>query len=174
MTPGEKPEFVRVIVGLAALKPGKPLTDAGIDLFWNSMQHWDMQEFRLAAQHLARAVEFMPNPFHFEQLRKAALPTARELWTRVTLLVQMAEHVRAAELAANPLPDAAVRAVVAMGGWRQLEMGETSTRHFREKRFAELLQEQGEADESRMALPSSSHRLTGPRPAALLLAKVDR
>jgi hypothetical protein len=83
MQPADKRKFLEIVNGMAAIKPGKPLTPAALDLFWNSMRRWSLDEFEQAANHLMTSVEFMPNPFHFEQLRKAGQKTAGEAWVGV-------------------------------------------------------------------------------------------
>lgn len=165
MTPADKPEFVKIIVGLAALKPGKPLTDEGVVLFWSAMQDWSIEEFRAAANHLAKSVEFMPNPYHFEQLRKASEPTPGEAWAQVRgKLKHIGPHDR---VSISPRID---RVVAAMGGYHALAMSNSDAMPFREKRFAELWEEMGEADEIRAALPSVA-RITGPASISNLLSR---
>src|SRR5690349_13020064 len=71
MQPADRKKFIEVLTGLAAMKPGGKLTPESIELFWNAMQDWALEDFVAAANHLARSHEFMPNPYHFEQLRRA-------------------------------------------------------------------------------------------------------
>ena len=78
MLPADKVELVKILAGLSTIKPGVKLTPEAYDVWWLAMQHWSIDEFRSAAAHLARSVEFMPSPFHFEQLRKANNPTSGE------------------------------------------------------------------------------------------------
>lgn len=84
MEQADQVEFVKVLNGLAAMKPGAKLTRESIALYWESMRSkWTLADFKAAAAHLAEQFEFMPNPFHFEQLRKAGEPTADEAWNLV-------------------------------------------------------------------------------------------
>lgn len=83
MRPSDRSEFVRILTGMAAIKPGGKLTPEAIDLYWNAMQSWAIEEFRAAASHLVQTCEFMPNPYHFTKLRKAGELTAGEAWDLV-------------------------------------------------------------------------------------------
>lgn len=160
MKPADKAEFVKIIVGLAAIKPGKPLTDEGVALFWSAMQDWDIAAFRDAANHLAKTCEFMPNPYDFEQLRKAGEPTAGEAWAEVRAALRRMDYSNPPSI--SPRIDRVIRA---MGGYRDLALANTDSLPFREKRFAELWEEMGGAEEVRKALPAmtTAHKLTGPQ-----------
>lgn len=175
MTDADKPGFVSALAELSLLRPaGLKLTEAHYAAWWNVMRaDWTLPEFRAACATLAQSVDdFTIGPQHFAQLRKkAADTTPAEAWERVCQLVRMGS-----EAERNALPERIQRVVRAMGGWRHLEMGETATRHFREKRFCELWEELGEADEARQALPSVAARagLTGPQSMGAVMARVTR
>lgn len=146
MQPADRPEFVEILEGLAAIKPGAKLTPAGLRLWWNSMSAWPIAEFREAASHLARSVEFMPSPFQFEQLRKAGRMTAGEAWALVL------EHARSgADEPEDPLTRRSLRA---MGGLRTVSMSQTDRTHFLEKRFCEHYEALQDVTEVREALPA--------------------
>lgn len=172
MQPADRIEFVKILNGLALTKPGTTkLAPEALNLWWNSMQDWSIDEFRSAANHLARAVEFMPNPYHFEQLRKAGHETAGEAWQQVReMLPRLNWHER---VSISPRVDRVVRA---MGGYQALALTNTDNMPFREKRFRELWEELGDAEEARIALPSSAGRncLTGPQSARNLLPGLRR
>lgn len=166
MQPPERAEFLRILNGLAALKPGKPLTPEGLEVFWQALAGWSIGEFRAAAAHLARAVEFMPNPYHFEQLRLATRPTAGEAWTRAV------EHAATSAyrhgLLGNHVVDACVRAI---GGYAAIAMCEADKLHFLERRFCEHFEAKQDAEDVRDALPQLAVRpaLKGPQSAQALL-----
>src|ERR1700759_829480 len=89
MIDADKAEFIGVLVGLAAIKPGKDLTREAYEIWWLAMRdNWTLEHFKSAASHLASSCEFMPSPYHFEQLRKAARQTAGEAFA------QALQHVR--------------------------------------------------------------------------------
>ena len=69
----DRKAFCEIVLGFAELK-GKQLSAAAIELYWRSMQHWPLEDFRAAAQQLLRTCEFMPTPKDFEDLRRASKP----------------------------------------------------------------------------------------------------
>lgn len=160
MLPADRAEFLRIVNGLAAIKPGKPLTTEGLDVFWQAMAGWTIAEFRAAAAHLARAVEFMPNPYHFEQLRLASRPTAGESWARAV------EHAASSAYRDGPLGNHIVDTCVrAIGGYSAIAMCDTDKLHFLERRFCEHFEAKQDAEDVREALPALNVRpaLGGPQ-----------
>lgn len=149
MTADDKPEFLRILTGLAAVKPGKPLTPEGLAMYWLALADWSLDDFRRAAAHLACAVEFMPNPYHFAQLRKASGITAGEAWERVL------QAVRAMNAYTPVSIDARTdRAVRAMGGYWRLAMTNSDQMSFRAREFAEHYEQADQAEAARAALPA--------------------
>jgi hypothetical protein len=142
----EKPAFVAALNELAALKPGVKITREGYAAWWNAMRDWSLEDFRIACAWLAKTSEFMPNPFHFEQLRKATRPTAGEAWALVR------EAARAGEQC--PEHPATAYAVRALGGMRAIGMTNTDQMPFLERRFNEHYETISEAQEVREAIPS--------------------
>lgn len=168
MTPEERPAFVATLVGLAAIKPGVKFTAEAFEIYWAALQDWDLAEFKAAAAQLSKSVEFIPNPYHFEQLRKAAGETPAEAWTRVLAAIRTAYPDQ--RISVDPRIDRIVRA---MGGYRALALAEAQTTHWRAKQFAELWDQFGEADEARLALPSlAPPNVIGPTPVRALLEKL--
>ena len=144
MTPKDKPQFVATLEGLAAIKPGAKFTTQALEIWWQAMRDWPLEEFRAAASHLAKSVEFMPNPFHFEQLRKASLPSAAEEWANVLEIAR--GH------AGRPMSAAAERALAALGGIHVVAMSETTKTHFLERRFCEHYSDAQTTSEARMII----------------------
>jgi hypothetical protein len=147
MTSNDKLEFLRVLMGLASIKPGKPLTPEGLEVYWLAMSEWPMDDFRAAASHLAKSVEFMPNPYHFEQLRKGGEDTAGEAWAQVLAVVRRMNRNELVSI--SPQIDRVVRA---MGGYGSLSLMTAEEQPWRAKRFTELFGEIGEAEEVREVL----------------------
>lgn len=170
MLPTDKLEFARILNGLAAVKPGAKLTDEALAVWWLAMREWSLDEFKAAAAQLSRSVEFFPNPYHFEQLRKkASSETVGEAWARVRAkLMHVGAHDR---VSIEPRID---RVVSLMGGYFRLSQTNTDKLVFAENRFRELWEESAEADEARLALPSAAHRIAGPQSAAGVLARLER
>jgi hypothetical protein len=166
MRDADKPNFLRILNGLAAVKPGAKLTPESLDLWWITMVDWSLDEFRAAASHLARTVEFFPNPFHFDQLRRtAAEQTAGDAWAQVLAKVRTMSPRESATVA--PRIDAVVRQ---MGGYGHLACMTQEDIPHRARRFAELWVECGEVEEAQRVLPTAA-RLTGPRKAAVQIAR---
>ena len=149
MQDSDRAAFLRVVNGLAAVKPGAKITPEALDLWWASMRDWPLDEFQKAAMHLSKTCEFMPNPYHFAQLRKQAGEQAcGDAWAAV---VQVNRYSRIGR--EHLLTPRIERIVAAMGGWSALAMTRTEELPFREKRFKELWEEFGETEEARAALP---------------------
>ena len=72
MQPSDRKAFLEVVVGFAELK-GKQLSAPALELYWNAMQGWTIEDFRKAAAHLLQTCEFMPTPKDFNDLKKAAM-----------------------------------------------------------------------------------------------------
>jgi hypothetical protein len=165
MIPSDEPEFVRIVTALSSQKPGKPLTEDGIVLFWLSMQDWTIEEFKAAAAHLNKAVEFMPNAFHFEQLRKAGQSTSGEAFERARQIVR---RLNPREYIGHQSGDARLDAAIrACGGYEALAMCTTENIGFFERRFAEHFDTISDAESVRGALPdmTGGKRLSGPQAA---------
>lgn len=153
MRPHDRTAFLEVIVGFAELK-GRQLSAPAIELYWNAMQGWSIDEFRAAANVLIRTCEFMPTPKDFEELRKAPLPTKGEAWAAVL------RHLRGGYRAGGLAPEID-RAVHALGGYRHLAMMPTDQLTWQEKRFAEHYGDAREADAKRepAAIPPALRNL---------------
>jgi hypothetical protein len=160
----DKPKFLAVLNGLAAIKPGAKLTTEALTLYWNALSAWTIEDFTAAANQLARTSEFMPNPYHFEQLRKAGRMTAGEAWA----------VVREAARGHAELPDDAsiLAAVRALGGLRAIGMTNSDQMQFLERRFAEHYESINDAEDVREALPNlTTPRLRGPVSIRDVMAK---
>jgi hypothetical protein len=72
--------FLEVVLGFAELK-GKTLSGPALELYWNAMQDWTLDEFKQAANALLKSSEFMPTPKDFYDLRRKMRPTAAEAWS---------------------------------------------------------------------------------------------
>lgn len=161
--PTDKAEFLRVLNGLAMIKPGNAkLTEEVLDLWWAAMRDWTIADFKAAATHLAKSVEFMPSPFHFEQLRKAGRPVAGEAWAAVLEYVrqgtvlwdggyrEFSEKYTNTSLASDPV---ALRAVAALGGFQQVAMCQNDQLPFMERRFCEHYETMQDSEEVRVSVP---------------------
>ena len=153
MQPHDRKAFLEVVVGFAELK-GRQLSAPALELYWNAMQGWTIDEFRAAANVLIRTCEYMPTPKDFESLRTAARPTKGEAWAAVL------QHLRGAYRVGGLSPEID-RAVHALGGYRHLAMMPTDQLTWQEKRFAEHYGDAQAADSMREtpALPATLRKL---------------
>lgn len=141
MLPADRPEFMRVLNGLAAIK-SKDITPEALSLWWSAMSRWSIEEFKSAASHLVGACQFMPTPYDFEQLRKAGQPTAGEAWQRV---------LGGSELDPGSREERAARIVGGQYHIRHANIEKDLP--FIARRFREVYEELTEADGVREALP---------------------
>lgn len=173
MKPDDRMAFLEVVIGLAELK-GKALSAPGLELYWRSMQHWELADFRAAAEQLVRACAFMPTPKDFEDLRRAARPSAGEAWAEVLDYVRngpgpsgLVAYDHVDKPPTDPVLLAAVRAI---GGFPAIAMSKTDQTPFLERRFAEHYEAIGDREEARQAVPSlmreAPRAISGPRVAA--------
>lgn len=172
----DKIEFVRVLEGLASIKPGAKLTPEGLDMWWAAMADWSLPEFKHAASHLARSVEFFPNPYHFEQVRKAGRPTAAEAFIRAREVaggLELGKHGDYTDVGVTSGDPAIDRAVRAIGGYVALAMRPMDTMHFFEKRFAEHYRDIGDAIDSRRAIGRDDKPMLKDRAVTGMLQKLS-
>jgi hypothetical protein len=152
MIPRDYDEFCQVVIGFAEIK-GKSLSSSAIELYWRALQHWVLQDFKLAAEQLLRTCEFMPTPKDFEDLRKAGRMLAGEAWEKARKACGSA--IQCGQVTHNgtcgdPLIDASVRA---LGGYGVIAMCDHDKLTFLERRFAEHYGAIQEATDIRKALP---------------------
>jgi hypothetical protein len=156
MTPSDKVEFAKILNRLAAMKPGtNNLTEPAMEGWWEAMTagNWSLDEFRQAANHLALSVEFMPNPWNFEQLRKAGRPTAGEAFQKARKASGSCVHLgRYTEN--GTCGDAFIdRVVREIGGYKVIAQASIESLHFIEKSFSEHYEALQDAEAVRQALP---------------------
>lgn len=156
----DKQQFVAILNGLAAIKPGAKLTTEAYEIWWLSMQDWTISDFRTAAARLAKTVQFMPNPFDFEQLRKAGRPTPTEAWLTALSSVRSAWTPQgfAGGTSKDPMID---RAVAAIGGYSAIAECDENKLHFLERRFAVAYAEMEDADDVRRAVSEIAYMSGG-------------
>lgn len=147
--------FCEIVVGFAEIK-GKSLSAPAIKIYWQSMQHWSLAEFRAAAQHLLRTCAFMPTPKDFEDLRKAGKPTASEAWDLVLQHCKGAYREGAGLDGGGPIDTA----VSGLGGYRALAFHDSEKLHFMQRQFAERFEEADDVMSTRQRLPAITDQRT--------------
>ena len=151
MDNNDRPEFVQVLNGLAAIRR-VDLTKEAYELWWQSMKDWSIDGFKDAAGYLLKNCQFMPAPYDFEQLRKKGKPSAHEAWA-------MALHHADGAWRQGVLGDALIDQVVAMlGGYSVIALTHQAKLGFLERRFLDAYNELQDTSVVREALPDLTER----------------
>lgn len=159
MRPDDRKAFLEIVIGFAELK-GKQLSAPALELFWNAMQHWSIEDFRAAANHLVGTCQFMPTPKDFEALRRAQRPSADEAWLKARKSLQWTVNGYVEAPGIDPLVAKTLRSI---GGANALAMCDEDKLHFLERRFTQVYESLQDSGDTRAALP----QLAGPRPGGL-------
>jgi hypothetical protein len=173
MIPADKADFAKIVLGFAELR-GKTLSLAAVELYWNAMQHWTLENFKAAANHLVGVSQFMPTPYDFEQLRKAGRPTAGEAFAKAVKASGSAIECGYVTQNGTCGDDLIDRAVRALGGYGQIAMCDEDKLHFLERRFTEHYESLQDSEDVRSAVPEIAGppqlgQLTGPLPLKNLI-----
>ena len=147
MHSNERPEFARVLTGLAELKR-IDLTKDAIELWWSSMRDWPIDDFKNAAGYLLKNCQFMPAPYDFEQLRKKGESSARESWAKA---LQHAEGAWRQGVLGDALID---QVVASLGGYRLIALTNSDKLGFIERRFLDAYNDLLDTGGVREALPN--------------------
>ncbi len=151
MDSGDRPEFVRVLNGLATIKR-VDLTKDVYEIWWQSLRDWPINDFKDAAGYLLLNCQFMPTPYDFQQLHKKGEMSAHEAWA-------MALHHAEGAWRKGVLGDALTDRVVAMlGGYSVIALTKTDKLGFLERRFLDAYNELLDTSVVREALPDLTER----------------
>lgn len=154
MNQQDRGKFLEIVIGFAELK-GKQLSAPALELYWNAMQAWTIVDFQAAANHLLlNGNDFMPQPHHFEALRKAGRPTAGEAWSRAVGHCSSSAYRSGGT--GNPLIDQCARI---LGGYQAIAMCDVSTLHFLERRFCEHYETIQDSTDTRESVPEIAQSL---------------
>lgn len=131
MHTNDRARFYEIIAGLAELQ-GRELSPAALKLWWSAMRNWDLDEFTRAANYLAKAIQFMPKPSDFEQLRRSSVTNGHEAWSAVL------EHA-AGRWRQSAIDDEIIAETVhRMGGFAMIGMCQTSQLDWKKRDFLEV------------------------------------
>ena len=147
----DRPEFVEILNGLAAIKR-VDLTKEVYEIWWRAMKDWSIDVFRDAAGYLLKNCQFMPTPYDFAQLRKESETSASEAWS---LALQHAEGNWRHGLLDNAKID---RVVASLGGYRVIALTNMEILGFLERRFRDTYNDLCYIDSVRHALPDLADR----------------
>lgn len=146
MNSSDREEFVRVLNGLAAIKR-VDLTKEAIELWWQSLKDWPVDDFRDAAGYLLKNCQFMPAPYDFEQLRKGSEISSCEAWSLAI------EHTKG-PWRQRVLGEARIdRAVESLGGYSSIALSNIDKLGFLERRFRDVYDDFLSKDTIRQSLP---------------------
>ena len=140
-------------MGFAEIK-GKALSAPGLELYWNAMQAWSLEDFQAAANQLIRTCEWMPTPKHFEDLRKAGRDTPGEAWLTALQYIRWGLHGYTLDPDCPPLVAKAVRVI---GGPNVIGMCDEDKLTFLERRFTEHFETMQESEDTREAVPQIAY-----------------
>ncbi len=151
MDSGDRPEFVRVLNGLAAIKR-VDLTKDVYEIWWQSLRDWPINDFKDAAGYLLLNCQFMPTPYDFEQLRKKGEVSAHEAWS---MALHHAEGAWRHGVLGDALTD---RVIAALGGYSVMALTHKDKLGFLERRFLDAYNELLDTSVVREALPDLTDR----------------
>ncbi len=167
MDSGDRPEFVRVLNGLAAIKR-VDLTKDVYELWWQSMNGWPIEDFRNAAGYLLKNCQFMPAPYDFEQLRKKGEVSAHEAWA-------MALHHADGAWRQGVLGDALTDQVrAALGGYSVIALTHKDMLGLLERRFLDAYKDILDTSVVRKALPDLTERTRIQNGSPVQIGKIAR
>lgn len=147
METSSKPEFVRILTGMAAVKR-IDLTTEAFEIWWLALADWDIEDFRSAAAHLIKTCEFMPGPHDFEKLKRLSRLSAQEAWSQALSFAD-------GQWRTEQHPDDRINRVVEMlGGWRTLALTNVEKLGFVQRRFVDAYADLNDGEDTRAALPS--------------------
>ena len=149
MNANDKAEFAKVVLAFAELK-GRQISLPVVDLYWDTMQSWSIQDFKAAARHLLRTCKFMPEPKDFEDLRKAGKETAGEVFASIR---QWFQYTPNGYTVKPETPHAIAASIRAMGGPNAYAMCDSDKLHFLERRFCDHYEQISGVEEIRDRLP---------------------
>jgi hypothetical protein len=149
MIASERKEFLEIVIGFAELK-GKTLSAPALELFWNSMRAWSLDDFRTAANQLIRTFDYMPTPKQFEDLRKAWRETPAEAWNSAREFLRWGLHGYTLDA---KCPAKIATCLNALGGANTVAMCDEDKLPFLERRFCEHYETLEDAEDTRSAVP---------------------
>ncbi|MCC6475012.1 MAG: hypothetical protein IT514_14865 [Burkholderiales bacterium] len=146
MQQADRIRFRAVMAGMAEMYQ-RELSPTLLDAYWLALRDWPLADFEAGAAQLMATSKFMPRPADWNELRKAALPTAGEAWERA---IAACLGWRNGTATVDPLTDRVVRMV---GGYQHLALEPLDTQHFTRNKFLELYDELAETEGTREAVP---------------------
>ena len=136
MNTADKPEFLRIMNGLAAVF-GSTLTPEALEVWWGAFTPWSLADFKQAAGAAVTKCTFMPRPADLFNVRRAARPTPGEAW----------------EIAGNGVDALADKALGIATQGRYFGHIQFDEHPWIQKRFLEVYEQLADVEDSRNAAP---------------------
>lgn len=149
----DKPQFLKVLNGMAAMKKATLIPEV-LDLWWGCMQDWNIEDFKATAIQILKTATFMPTPKDFEDLRKAGRETAGEVFAGISRWIVYSPHGHTLR---EDTPRAIAAAIRAMGGASAYMMSDASKLPFLERRFCQHYDQITGAEDIREAVPQIAY-----------------
>lgn len=133
---GEFKEFVQLLAAEVEVRNGKPLSSVAIELWWDRMGRYDLQQVRRAFELHGRDEQgrFMPQPADLiRHIEGTATDRALLAWNRVLTAIGSVGAYQDVDFG-EPAIHAAVHD---LGGWVRLCRGDTRELGFVQKRFTD-------------------------------------
>jgi hypothetical protein len=169
----QKPDHKRFHAVMAAMGENfsKPPSTTLLDLYWQSLADWSIEEFEAAARQLLQTAEFMPRIADFVKLRAAAdRETAGEVFASLRQWLKYSPNGYTLQ---PYTPRAIATAIGAIGGVQAYAMAHADQMPFLERRFCEHYHDIHQAEEAREALPYAPLRGALPAPPGRSLPAPD-
>lgn len=149
----DRKAFAEIVLGFAELK-GKQLSAPALQLYWNAMQGWSIEDFRAAAEHLVRTERFFPGPDAFEELRKAGRETPGEAWLEAQNYLRWSVNGYTLD---PKCPAPIAKCIRLLGGANVIAMCDSDKLHFLERRFCEHYETIQDSDDVRGSVPAIAY-----------------
>lgn len=153
MQASDKPQFLKVLNGMAAMKKAQLIPEV-LDLWWGCMEAWEIEDFKAAAIQILKTATFMPTPKDFEDLRKAGRETAGEVFASISQWIVYSPHGHTIR---EDTPRPIYAAIRAMGGASAYMMSDESALPFLERRFCRHYDEIMGREDIRDAVPQIAY-----------------
>jgi hypothetical protein len=151
MIESDKPEFLKVLNGMAAMKR-VDMPKEVIALWWDAMKGWEIQDFKLGAATLLRTSKWMPSPSEFEDLKKQGRDSPGEAWAKALSWAASSSYRNG-----SMGEDLIDRCVHMLGGYKIIAMCEDDKLGFLERRFSEHYETLEDRVDVRSAVPSLAY-----------------
>lgn len=149
----DKPEFLKVMNGMAAMRKASLIPEV-LDLWWICVADWKIEDFKAAAVQVLKTTTFMPQPKDFEDLRKAGRETAGEVFASISRWIVYSPHGHTLR---EDTPRAIAAAIRAMGGANAYMMSDERKLPFLERRFCEHYDQITGVEDIRAVLPQIAY-----------------